>query len=195
MEAHIPKLPQSAGWRYGAALVAFGASFYLREALNPWLFSDRGFVLFVPAILLIAFIAGLGPSLLTTALSGIAVWYFFIPPLGSFRLEVEGTVDLAVFFLSSGTGLVLVHVLRTTISQLDVERANAEADLIDMTRIVKLGNRLAHDQKEGIYHSLDAVIETAIAISGADKANVQLLELQILVPLLSWHSAASRASF
>ena len=59
---YFPKLPQSVGRRYAIALAAFLISFFLREALDTWLYSHRGFILFLPAILLVTFVAGLGPA-------------------------------------------------------------------------------------------------------------------------------------
>jgi PAS domain S-box-containing protein len=100
------------GWRYGAAFAAVGISFLLRQALTPWLFDDRGFIVFLPAIVIVAFIAGLRPALLTAALSGILVWYFFIPPFHTFRLDVSGAVGLATFILAVGVCLTLVQMLR-----------------------------------------------------------------------------------
>jgi hypothetical protein len=44
-------LPESAWARYGTALATFVVSFFLREALAPWLASDRGIIVFLPAIL------------------------------------------------------------------------------------------------------------------------------------------------
>ena len=74
---HFPKLPQSVGFRYSIALIAFAISFSLRDALDPWLFSDRGFILFLPAIILITFFAGLGPAILIALLSGVAYGLLF----------------------------------------------------------------------------------------------------------------------
>ena len=62
-EWHFPRVPQSVVWRYATALAAFLISFLLREALDPWLFSDCGFILFLPAIVLATFFAGLGPGI------------------------------------------------------------------------------------------------------------------------------------
>jgi K+-sensing histidine kinase KdpD len=78
----------SAWWRYGIAVIAFVVSFSIRLALDVWLFSDRGFILFLPAILLVTFFAGLGPAILTSVLSGIALWYVFLPPFYSFELRL-----------------------------------------------------------------------------------------------------------
>ena len=121
----FPKPPQSLGGRYAIALAAFLASFFLRVALERWLFSDRGFIVFLPAIILTTFLAGLGPAIVTAILSGLAVWYFFIPDHHSFQLT--SAVDLATFAFGSGTAIILVHWLRMTIAQVEAERIKTEA--------------------------------------------------------------------
>ena len=124
---YFPRPLQNMGWRYAIALIAFLISFSLREALDSWLVSDRGIILFLPAIILVTFFAGLGPAILTTLLSGVALWYFFFPPFYSFRLDLEGVVGLAMFVLSSAVGIALVHWLRATITQAEAARTGAEA--------------------------------------------------------------------
>ena len=124
---HFPRLPQSVGVRYSIALIAFAISFSLREALDPWLATDRGFIFFFPAIILTTFFAGLGPAILTALLSSVAAWYFFLPPYNSFRLNLDGEVGLATFVLGSSVAIALVQLLRITINRVEAERASAEA--------------------------------------------------------------------
>jgi K+-sensing histidine kinase KdpD len=71
--------PRNVWLRYGIALAAFVISITIRLGLDAWLSSDRGFILFLPAVLLVTFFAGLGPAILTAVLSGIALWYIFLP--------------------------------------------------------------------------------------------------------------------
>ena len=101
-------------------------------------------------------------------LSGGALWYLFLPPVQSFSLELDGTVGLATFVLASVVGITLVHRLHITISR-------GDADLLAMTRLNQLNNKLI-DEGNDINKSLNEVIETAIAISGR-QGNVQLFEL------------------
>jgi PAS domain S-box-containing protein len=289
--AWLRTISQTVAWRYTIALVAFLVSFFVRALLNNWLIgiSDRGLVVFLPAIILVSFFLGLGPAILTALLSFLATWYFFIPPYYSFELGIDGAIVLATFAVGSAVSIALVHWLRTTIraaskysSMLDggfdaiilrdtqdrirvwnrgaeglygwtrdevvgrdihallqtkfpkspgeilvemrrdgrwegelihtrrdgsrivvssrwtpewdakkerlvsvlqtntdvTERKQVEArvaaDLLDMTRLVQLSNRLV---RQGSDHAgnLNAVVDTAIAITGADKGNLQLL--------------------
>jgi PAS domain S-box-containing protein len=109
---------QTVAWRYAIALVAFLVSFFVRDLLNDWLIgiSDRGLIIFLPAILLATFFLGFGPAILTALLSAVAVDYFFLPPYHSFALTLDGAVVLAVFAVSSAVGIGLVHWLRIAIT-------------------------------------------------------------------------------
>jgi PAS domain S-box-containing protein len=84
--------------------------------LNNWLIgiSDRGLIIFLPAILLVAFFLGLGPAILTLLLSALASWYFFLPPYHTFAIGTNGAIVLATFVVGSGVGVALVHWLRIT---------------------------------------------------------------------------------
>jgi two-component sensor histidine kinase len=177
----LPHRAWSAGWRFATAVVAFLFSLLLREALNPWL-HDRDYVVFVPAIILITFFAGFGPAILTTLLSGVTVWYFFTSPFNSFRLDVDGAVGLVTFLSCSAVAIGLVHWLRNATARAENERARAEAaetriavDLLAMTRLNQLNNRLVREGNE-VDKCLNEIVDTAIAISGSDKANVQLFD-------------------
>jgi PAS domain S-box-containing protein len=111
-------ISQTVAWRYAIALIAFLVSFYVRDLLNDWLIgiSDRGLIVFLPAILLVTFFLGLGPAILTAVLSALAADYFFLPPYYSFALGIDGAIVLAVFVVGSGVGIALVHWLRISIT-------------------------------------------------------------------------------
>jgi two-component sensor histidine kinase len=162
--------------------------------MDVWLSSDRGFIVFLPAILLVTFFAGLGPAILTSALSGIVLWYVFLPPFYSFKLGVAGFVGLATFAIGSATGITLVHWLRILIGQAEAERARSEtlaanvsADLRAMTRLNELGNLLVREGKD-VNKCLDEILNVAIGIAGAKKGNVQLYDLDLEALVLAAHS-------
>ncbi|MGB8631381.1 MAG: HWE histidine kinase domain-containing protein [Xanthobacteraceae bacterium] len=175
-------LPASAWARYGIALAAFLVSFFLREALAPWLSSDRGIIVFLPAILFVTFCAGLGPGLLTTLLSGIALWYVFLPPYYSFAFSLDTAVGLATLAFGSIAGVTLVHLLQIATARAKTEQersaalaASVTADLVGMTQLNNLSSLLVREGKD-LKTCLNHVLETAIAITSADKGNVQLFD-------------------
>lgn len=95
--------------RYCLAVVAAVVALFLRHLLSPWLGPYYPYHTVWAAVILSAWYLGLGPSI-TTALVGVAgVWYWFIPPAGTFSVLPErGRNDVAgmLLFLSI-SGLVI----------------------------------------------------------------------------------------
>ena len=114
--AWLSRASQTVAWRYSIAFLAFLVSFFVRDLLNNWLIgiSDRGLIIFLPAILLVTFFLGLGPAILALLLSALAAWYFFLPPYHTFAIGTDGAIVLATFVVGSGMGVALVHWLRIT---------------------------------------------------------------------------------
>jgi PAS domain S-box-containing protein len=94
--------------RYSIAFAVTGATTLLRLSLDPLWDSKLPFSLFYLAIMISAWLGGLGPGLVTTSLSAAAVAYFWIEPYRS--LWVKNTADLSglMVFLFIG---VLISVL------------------------------------------------------------------------------------
>ena len=91
----------SSAFRYAlAALVAFAALF-LRGLLTPLLGNHNNYHTVWLAVVFPAWHCGLGPSILTTLLGTVGVWYFFLPPSHSWtiqdRTDVYGLLGFLVF--------------------------------------------------------------------------------------------------
>jgi PAS domain S-box-containing protein len=128
--AWLHAVSQTVAWRYAIALVAFLVGFFVRDLLNNWLIaiSDRGLIIFLPAILLVTFFLGLGPAILTALLSALAIWYVFLPP---YAHGIDSAVVLAAFVFGTGVSIALVCWLRTTITAAKVLE-QAQSDYLSM---------------------------------------------------------------
>jgi PAS domain S-box-containing protein len=86
------------------------------------------FVLFWPAVLGTAVVAGLRPAVLASILSVLAVDYWFVPPKFSFRLsDPTDLIPLGVFFLTSALVSTLADRRRAAEQRaVDAARQNAE---------------------------------------------------------------------
>jgi K+-sensing histidine kinase KdpD len=103
--------------RFGAALAAVAIVTLLSVVTRPvWGQAPAPYSLFLGAVILATWCGGLGPGLLATALSILAIDFFLLPPIYSLGLGLLDAVRLGVF--------VLVAVM---IGSLDAARKRAEA--------------------------------------------------------------------
>ena len=95
-------------WRYGLAFVAVTAGFGLRVALTAWIGPGLPtYITFYPAVMVAALLAGFGPGLLATALTGLVTTYWLLPPVGFF---IASPVDRVGLVLFTGMGLFMSTV-------------------------------------------------------------------------------------
>jgi hypothetical protein len=88
--------------RYGLAVLAMIAALWLRQLLAPLLGETNPYHTLWPAVVFSAWYCGLGPSIVTTLTGLIGVWYWFLPPYHSFRLddpkaEIYGMLGFLIF--------------------------------------------------------------------------------------------------
>jgi signal transduction histidine kinase len=140
--------------RYGLAILAASAALLLRQVLSPLLGESNPYHTVWAAVFFSAWYCGLGPSIISVLLSVVGVWYWFLPPAGSFALRDPKTAisGMAGFLLLSGliiaTGeanrrfLVRTHwaeeQLRKAHNELEVKVQERTADL-------KLANESLHE--------------------------------------------------
>ncbi|WP_437161468.1 ATP-binding protein [Falsiroseomonas sp. E2-1-a20] len=105
----------------------FSAALAGRYALGPIL-PPLGFpfLTFFPAVLLATYFGGMGPGLVTGALSTMAAWYFFIAPYGSFALVTTPEVIALVFFVAVVlVDIVVVHLMNSAVNRVEDEKARS----------------------------------------------------------------------
>jgi two-component sensor histidine kinase len=85
----------------GCVVVATAA----RLAIDPMVHDRVPFITFFPAVLLASLVAGFGPGLVAIALSGMAAWYFFLPPTFSFAFA---SADLSLLLLFLAAAVLMV---------------------------------------------------------------------------------------
>ena len=85
-------------FQYGIAVTVFLFALLLTHLLWP-LIEPSASTLFFAAIMIAAFYGGLGPGLLVSALSALAIDYYFVAPFRGFEISVANTVRAGVFML------------------------------------------------------------------------------------------------
>src|SRR5579863_5446597 len=90
--------------RYGLAILAAITALLLRHLLTPLLGENNPYHTVWAAVVFSAWYCGLWPSILTTFLSVVGVWYWFLPPAHSFALDNPKTASFGMlgFLLFSG---------------------------------------------------------------------------------------------
>lgn len=122
------------------------AALGLRHQLAPALPPGYPFITFFPAVILTGFLAGLRAGLLCAILSGLAVWYVFLPPANSFALDRPTAIALSFYVFIVGIDLALIHVMQRATDRLSQERA-VSAALAEQQRTLfqELQHRVANN--------------------------------------------------
>ena len=81
------------------------------------------FATFLPAIAIAALLAGWRVGFAVACLSCVAAWYFFLPPYGTFGLEMpNGVTRIVLFWITAGTQLFIIGAILDALSKLAAER-------------------------------------------------------------------------
>src|SRR5437660_3008678 len=114
--------------RYGSGVAAVAAATLARWWLHPIFVSHRPFVTYFIALPLIAWYGGLGPTLLTLLLGGLAGEVFFMEPASAFAMHDALDVRGAGLYAVLGLAIALVTAaLRRTVDALRRSRAGSRA--------------------------------------------------------------------
>ena len=113
--------------RYVVAVLAAGVALLAKLLLDPFTVQDTPFLLVFSAIMISAWYGGLGPGLLTTALTAFVANYFFIHPFSSFTGPSAEAIPLVAFVLEGSLICLLVEALRSARQR--AESSTLEAEL------------------------------------------------------------------
>jgi len=111
---------------YALAVGAAIAALMFRRILEPWLGLNNPYHTVWLAVVFSAWYCGLGPSILATLISGLGVWYWFLPPVGSFAVENAPTTisGMVGFLFFSSFIIALGEANRRSRSRLQSEIAD-----------------------------------------------------------------------
>jgi PAS domain S-box-containing protein len=102
----------AAGWKSIAARYAFAIAMVILASISrKWLLNLGPlplFITFYPAVLLVALVSGGGPGIVTTILSGLAVFYYFVPRSGEFTVASPGDIVALAIFTATSLSLCIV---------------------------------------------------------------------------------------
>ncbi len=133
-----------AGWSIGVA--AFVISLLLRIALHSYV-DFPGYVGFIPAVLVATLFGGLSVGVAIFLASLLSVWFFFVNPAGSFRIEKTQDIIGIVQFVGAGVLILyLTNALNVAVDQAQ-DLANKSVSLHQHTRTLfaELQHRVANN--------------------------------------------------
>ena len=162
LEAGIDKENNEAMRRYGLAVAAAIFALWFRRQLSPFLGADNPYHTAWAAVVFSAWYCGLGPSIVTTLLSVLGVWYWFVPPFSSFRVEDPKTAisGMVGFLAFSGVIIALGEANRRTLLR---------------SRWTESQLRKAHDELRSAHDELERKVQQRTA--DLNRANENLGEL------------------
>ena len=133
--AGVPVTPrQSQSLRYLGALAAVVIAFAVTASI-PLLRDRLTFFLFWPLVFVGSWLAGVGPGLLITALSSVAI-VFLLPPTFSFRLDSDTFWIGMLFFLGAGVSGALLARARSYADERLRESADRYRSLADSVPVL-----------------------------------------------------------
>src|SRR5512135_3926300 len=101
---------KSTAARYALAVLIAVLALLLRQVLSPLLGASNPYFTLWAAVVFSAWYCGLGPAVVMTVVSIVGVWYWFLVPMHSFRLQdpktqisgLVGFVVLSGFIIALG---------------------------------------------------------------------------------------------
>jgi PAS domain S-box-containing protein len=134
----------SPGLRYGLAATSFAIALGLALLAQRYDFSNVGVPLFLFAIAVTVWYAGIGPAILAVVLSSLAFDYFFTEPRYSFYVTSSELPHYAVFILFALLLTWFSTVRRRVEQQLLQSRDELQREVVKRTEQASLLN-LTHD--------------------------------------------------
>lgn len=138
--------------RYLGSMLIFGLAIGLRFWLDDYMPPGFPYLTFFPAVVISAFVFGVGPGSLVAVLAGLCSWYFFIPPFFTFDMSGGTMIAMGLYVFVVVTDLALIFLMNRAF--------NAEMQARRETQ------RLA-DQQEVMAQELDHRLKNLFATANA----------------------------
>ena len=168
--------------RYVFAIVTVIVFSLLRAALTPVLGEGVPFILYYPAIVLVAWFGGLWPGILSTLLGGLIAWYMFMLPAYSVVSTVGAPAQLVIFFLAGALTSLLaesLHEARRT-AQASELRERQERERVRVT-LDSIGDAVITTDAEGRVNFMNRVAESLIGWSNNEASGKPLEQVFTIV--------------
>ncbi|MCA1718985.1 MAG: PAS domain S-box protein, partial [Actinobacteria bacterium] len=120
---------------YVVAVLVVGLALLVKLLLDPLIEEETPFLLFFGAVIVGAWLGGLGPGLLATALAALTADYFFLSPTYTLLVDDFGQVLRLVLFVLEGSFIsLLVATMRSARRQSEARTLQSRRDQEDLFR-------------------------------------------------------------
>lgn len=116
---------------YGLAVLLAVLAWLIRLSIGDVL-TGVPFITFFPAVLLAVIYGGRWPGIVCAVLSGLLAWYFYLPTIHSFALDISGFISLVLYVFVCATLIFLVDQMSKAYAELaavEQSRARLNAEL------------------------------------------------------------------
>lgn len=165
------------GWAFG--ILSFLIALVLRFTLHDTLPPGFPYLTFFPAVILTTFLGGLRPGIASAVASGLAAWYWFIPPLNSFELTLQTAIALGFYVFIVGVDITLIHITSIAADRLRQQQI-LMTELYDQQRTMfqelqhRVANNMAFIASLLALHKRKVVKDPASAVTALDEAQNRL---------------------
>ena len=177
MESEEAERPREGIGSYGVAILTTILALLLRGIVSPLLGAHDAYHTAWVAVVFAAWYCGVGPAIVTTVLTAIGVWYWFLPPGHTFlvadpKAQVTGTIG---FLILSGIIIALAEVSRQS-------KFRSEVEIRERIRTEKRLRAREHEL-ETLHAALadrveERTAELNAAIAGLRQLSARLLQAQ-----------------
>jgi PAS domain S-box-containing protein len=115
LASRLQRLQDNRYWGYGAAITGVALATLARWALGGYVLERIPFTTYYPAIVFATLIGGFWQGVLATILSGLAAWFFFMPPALELALDWPEGVSLLAFLFVALLLVGLVTALNSAV--------------------------------------------------------------------------------
>jgi len=142
--------------RYAIAAIAACGALALRFLLAPMLGTANPYHTVWLGVVFCAWFCGVGPSILATAIMFLGVWYWFIPPFGSFAgVNLGEFTGMMGFLLFAGIIISIGERARRTQAKLNAAHDEMEAAVRQRTAELAEANEKLRELTGSLLHLQD----------------------------------------
>src|ERR1017187_7619728 len=164
-EVGMNESPRARLFAYGVALLAPALTLLVRWPLDV-VFGDRVlYMAFIPAILIVAYVGGLWPGLITTVLSALAATYLLVGPFHAFEITAA----------PNAVALSLLLLIGAIISVLSELMHRARRRVVDIDEHIRSEQALRESEQRwrSLTETLPQLVWTALPDGACDYFSTQ----------------------